>query len=490
MLGWKCGVAAWLSFGGILLGSQAVSQSILDAKIERQKAIDCERDADWKSALSHWERVLDRCEASPAEREEAIGRVREIRPKLPGLENEVKESSAWRAVMLVFEELEFVAGKGTPGERVYRSKITDEEFRKIEASIEAFRAQVFRSSSGRVSLVPEIVRIETPLAQLAGDAMGGLWLDPLGALPFAPKQTGMNPYESVFTYVKMNDGKGNHFPVPFWGGTYGGDSGIHGAGYTAICWNPDSKPDGELEFHEWMHQVDWMFAAVLGYPDDFVPNPDSGKRVGESGGDPCYRRKPQEEGWLGFFRHIAEEHITRQMWSEAGMFAAPSSPIRPNDIRRWLVLGPFLQKEGEAALLYPFIEEDKTSPKAGQTSEGKVWKLVEHEDRVLDFGKQFGFEGGKIAYAFVRVRSPQPREAKLLLGSDDGALVWMNGKLVHSVDRPRVLQHDLDRVPVKLEKGWNRLLVKVDNRGGGWFLQARLVDIEGRALRDLEYAAD
>lgn len=77
----------------------------------------------------------------------------------------------------------------------------------------------------------------------------------------------------------------------------------------------------------------------------------------------------------------------------------------------------------------------------------------------------------------------------LLLGSDDGVEVWLNGASVHRLNRARGLTLDEDRIPIRLKEGWNRLLIKVYQGKGGWGLGARLADQAGRAMTDLRYDA-
>jgi hypothetical protein len=87
-----------------------------------------------------------------------------------------------------------------------------------------------------------------------------------------------------------------------------------------------------------------------------------------------------------------------------------------------------------------------------------------------------------IVYASAYVLAPYDREAALLLGSDDGVRVWINGELVHSNPVYRAAAPDLDRVDVRLKKGWNRVLIKVLQGAGGWGYYARFADPDG-ALR-------
>jgi hypothetical protein len=84
-----------------------------------------------------------------------------------------------------------------------------------------------------------------------------------------------------------------------------------------------------------------------------------------------------------------------------------------------------------------------------------------------------------IAYGLACVFSPDDRAASLLLGSDDGVRVWVNGELVHTNPVYRAAEPDLDRVSVRLKKGWNKVLVKDLQGAGGWGFYARFADPEG-----------
>ncbi len=89
-----------------------------------------------------------------------------------------------------------------------------------------------------------------------------------------------------------------------------------------------------------------------------------------------------------------------------------------------------------------------------------------------------------IVYAAAYVLSPDERAATLLLGSDDGVRVWINGELVHTNPSYRAAEPDLDRVSVRLNKGWNKVLLKVLQGAGGWGYYVRFADPEG----ELRYA--
>jgi hypothetical protein len=68
----------------------------------------------------------------------------------------------------------------------------------------------------------------------------------------------------------------------------------------------------------------------------------------------------------------------------------------------------------------------------------------------------------------------------MLVGSDDTVRVWINGKQVHEYATPRSAKPDDDKVPVHLDAGWNKVLVKVVNGEADHGLYLRFV---GEGLR-------
>jgi hypothetical protein len=79
-----------------------------------------------------------------------------------------------------------------------------------------------------------------------------------------------------------------------------------------------------------------------------------------------------------------------------------------------------------------------------------------------------------VGYAWAEFESPRDTEAWLGLGSDDGVKIWLNGKLVHDqwVRRPSRIDDEI--VPLRLNKGANRLLIKIQNATDQWSFTYRL----------------
>jgi len=100
---------------------------------------------------------------------------------------------------------------------------------------------------------------------------------------------------------------------------------------------------------------------------------------------------------------------------------------------------------------------------------------------IIHFEKYFGKLDHKVAYAFCYVYSEKDQEAMFLLGSDDGAQVWVNGELVHDVDEGRGLKLRDDRFSVKLNEGLNPVLLKIYDYVRGWGFGLELFSMEGYA---------
>ena len=74
-----------------------------------------------------------------------------------------------------------------------------------------------------------------------------------------------------------------------------------------------------------------------------------------------------------------------------------------------------------------------------------------------------------IVYGSVTLKSPRKQETTMLVGSDDGVKVWLNGAVVHYNPVSRGSGDYQDAFPVTLKQGTNVVLVAVDNRGHGSF---------------------
>ncbi|RYG46119.1 hypothetical protein EON79_10960 [bacterium] len=92
----------------------------------------------------------------------------------------------------------------------------------------------------------------------------------------------------------------------------------------------------------------------------------------------------------------------------------------------------------------------------------------------IDFVKLLGPTDGAVVYAERTVEVDGDTAADLLIASDDGVQVWLDGKPIHKYVGIRGVDGGLDTVPVKLTKGRHTILLKVAQGKGGWGASLRL----------------
>jgi serine/threonine protein kinase len=128
-------------------------------------------------------------------------------------------------------------------------------------------------------------------------------------------------------------------------------------------------------------------------------------------------------------------------------------------VQEFLVVGPFGDNLAE-------VQPPEENPDPAAEYDGKKWKLAQANTAgYLDLRAIFAADYVSV-YAMTFVHSPRPQKVPMWLGSDDGVRVWVNGKLVHEVERNRKATANEDKVNVELNQGWNKVLVKVINVTG------------------------
>jgi len=157
-------------------------------------------------------------------------------------------------------------------------------------------------------------------------------------------------------------------------------------------------------------------------------------------------------------------------------------------ITTWQASGPYLQDNKNELQLFdiPF------APEPGQS--GNVnWRTVNlnpapNQPAIVDLSGLFGGDY-RVGYLKAWIRSDTAQSARLELGSDDGIKVWLNQQVVHANNINRGLLPGQDKTNVTLKQGWNELLVKVTQGGGGWVACARLRKAAGGKLEGVHIAA-
>lgn len=162
-------------------------------------------------------------------------------------------------------------------------------------------------------------------------------------------------------------------------------------------------------------------------------------------------------------------------------------------IDAWLVVGPFDNDQGSGFRTRFGPEDGVDLARSYQGLTVPVrWAEVEQLDPEGRVPLAWLYErpGSAVAYLATFVRSERAVDAQLRLSVDAPVRAWVNGALVASEEHLAAAGPDNVVVPIRLERGWNALLVKSADQGGApWRVSARLTDREGAPLEGLELSA-
>src|SRR5437867_1553551 len=154
----------------------------------------------------------------------------------------------------------------------------------------------------------------------------------------------------------------------------------------------------------------------------------------------------------------------------------------------WHIVGPFPSprvpgKEISPALdsaLGPERSTDLAASYLGANGQSVHWRRVTvGPDGRVRLTRMFKPADWVLAYGAAFLYSPRGGPTTLLLGADDGHVLWVNGKRVSERQGRHTSEPDDVAIPVRLRVGWNRVLVKVANLDGGWAFQLRAADPDG-----------
>lgn len=150
----------------------------------------------------------------------------------------------------------------------------------------------------------------------------------------------------------------------------------------------------------------------------------------------------------------------------------------------WRVAGPYFQDNRNHSELFNIA-----FPPESQDPDVK-WSLIPAATEaerpwVLDLLKLYG-GNSRAAYVKTWIKSDKHQEVVLEIGSDDGIKAWLNGKLVHANNVARAATPGSDKAKVTLDKGWNKLMLKVTQNVGPWEFCARFRNGDGSKIDGIE----
>ena len=183
---------------------------------------------------------------------------------------------------------------------------------------------------------------------------------------------------------------------------------------------------------------------------------------------------PCISGWCGNVEsYDLRENGSIPVWLTAGPLPY-DPPMDADQIAAGGYYKDFLRPYGGESQAV-FVEGNPLAfPPKGETQ----WRAsISDADGILDFIQVFNanmtIEG--VAYAFCQLTAEKEQEVLLKIRSNDGVRVWFNQELVDDHHVGRKLDQDEDLIRVTMKQGQNRLLAKIDQKGGGWGLGLKIV---------------
>ncbi|HKZ65048.1 MAG TPA: serine hydrolase, partial [Chitinophagaceae bacterium] len=158
-----------------------------------------------------------------------------------------------------------------------------------------------------------------------------------------------------------------------------------------------------------------------------------------------------------------------QTWLVAGAIPVSDDTLKPADALQEAVFKTNILADVN-------VISGKPLPPVSVNQKDFKWQLISAGKDIVSLDTIYKGKDFVYAYAMAEIKASTPSNVMLALGSDDGIKVWLNGKLVHENWIPRGVNKDDDLVPLKLVKGSNQLLLKVQDIEGGWAFMARMLD--------------
>ncbi|MBS3764310.1 MAG: hypothetical protein KGZ25_13515, partial [Planctomycetes bacterium] len=191
-------------------------------------------------------------------------------------------------------------------------------------------------------------------------------------------------------------------------------------------------------------------------------------------------RRVYEDVALKYPKHsriaAVRNHLAIMAEKGKGRAGGPTSAF----MQSWQIAAPFPNPDGKGfEKVYPpeeGVELDATYIGAAET---KVkWQDVPAKSKKANgyVDLQAGIDPNQnvCAYAHRTFKSKETRDGTLYVGSDDGVVIWFNGKKILSRNTSRGAEPDQEQIPVHLKKGENSILLKIIQGTGGWGFYCRL----------------
>jgi hypothetical protein len=174
---------------------------------------------------------------------------------------------------------------------------------------------------------------------------------------------------------------------------------------------------------------------------------------------------------------------------DAGIDGFKMEPVR-EFISEWYMIGPFPNRRNSDVERFgldtPFPPEKEINLEESYEGAGGQevnWKLEKTpKSGFMSLWQKYNPYEFVVAYALTYVYSPVDKNVPMYIGSDDGSKVFLNDKEVYRFLDVRISAPDQDKIILPLRKGWNKLLLKIENNFGGYGFYARIPDRDNNLI--------
>jgi tetratricopeptide (TPR) repeat protein len=166
-------------------------------------------------------------------------------------------------------------------------------------------------------------------------------------------------------------------------------------------------------------------------------------------------------------------------------------------VSEWMIVGPFENANGVGIATAYTPESEPYSE--NQSFEGKLsgealsWRYHDTADALtgayVSFDEFLFPNVEVVGYATTWVHSDRQREALLSIGAGGAYRAWVGGKLVGENDAERTPDPLQDAFTVPLQKGWNRVVLKLAADQTMWGFYSRISDLKGAPLGGVAVSA-
>lgn len=154
-------------------------------------------------------------------------------------------------------------------------------------------------------------------------------------------------------------------------------------------------------------------------------------------------------------------------------------------ITKWRYSNVYTAKDEKGADTCPAAHKTFFLPEKPDYNYSKWPKFVPAKDsktpEVVTLHKCLGGVQ-RTAYIVAYIHADADKEAILEMGSDDMLKAWMNGEMIVDSPKYQALVRASYKIPVKLKKGKNTLLMKVSQGSHNWEACAALKNVDGGLL--------